>query len=553
MRKNISTLIATAIMCMAGATTAMGQISALPFTADFENNSIAPFDAGDIVTTNSWGSALRVSNTTATALFDTDGAGAAYTIANDEEVVMSFNGLHGWQGNNSEAKVQLINSEGIVLVGYTYNQKDTKVTDVVIGGQTVAGFAAFMGQANYDNNKSANGFTHKQTYVKTEGYTPVITFRVHGLGAVTFNMKYMAAKSQNIDKTYSANLTGVKMDIAKIVITDNCTNNDRSIGFDNLSITSEQKMLYNYVINYKDITSGEIVKTAEGAAEKGTIVTIDDEVIWADGVKYYVKSNDAADNAVADDNNTVITVLCEPAAVYQYTVTATDGTNELAKLAESSYYEGETVGYAFPRYFNVEGTLYKKDPVSSVYNATFTLDEDNKQVSAVYSATETTNVIYLAEAETIEALEAITTGTQCDRNSNRAGAIAAEETAVFGLTAGTYKLTAAAYGASYSFKVGETEVLAMAQQGYWREEASGEFTLSEPANLTVKGGTGEAGALDYIFIQSTDGSVTEVTTAIADVTCLHQADGQVYNLNGQRVVNAKKGLYIVNGRKMIVK
>ena len=30
-------------------------------------------------------------------------------------------------------------------------------------------------------------------------------------------------------------------------------------------------------------------------------------------------------------------------------------------------------------------------------------------------------------------------------------------------------------------------------------------------------------------------------------------DGKIYNLNGQRVENARKGLYIVNGKKVVVK
>ena len=49
-------------------------------------------------------------------------------------------------------------------------------------------------------------------------------------------------------------------------------------------------------------------------------------------------------------------------------------------------------------------------------------------------------------------------------------------------------------------------------------------------------------------------SIDGETTGIASIT----VDGElqmesVYNLNGQKVQNAKKGLYIVNGKKVVIK
>jgi hypothetical protein len=41
-------------------------------------------------------------------------------------------------------------------------------------------------------------------------------------------------------------------------------------------------------------------------------------------------------------------------------------------------------------------------------------------------------------------------------------------------------------------------------------------------------------------------------TTVMDTKELNN-DSKVYNLNGQRVENAHKGLYIVNGRKVVVK
>ena len=52
----------------------------------------------------------------------------------------------------------------------------------------------------------------------------------------------------------------------------------------------------------------------------------------------------------------------------------------------------------------------------------------------------------------------------------------------------------------------------------------------------------------YIYIQY-NGEPTGINTA--KVVSLKGAE--VYNLNGQRVQSAQKGLYIVNGRKVVIK
>jgi len=43
------------------------------------------------------------------------------------------------------------------------------------------------------------------------------------------------------------------------------------------------------------------------------------------------------------------------------------------------------------------------------------------------------------------------------------------------------------------------------------------------------------------------------TTAIEGIATVKTNSGEIYNLQGQRVSAAKKGLYIVNGKKVLVK
>ena len=66
------------------------------------------------------------------------------------------------------------------------------------------------------------------------------------------------------------------------------------------------------------------------------------------------------------------------------------------------------------------------------------------------------------------------------------------------------------------------------------------------AYLKIASGSGSARALDIVF---DDGN----TTAISSVEKPVINDNVYYNLRGQRIANPTKGLYIVNGKKMIIK
>lgn len=59
-----------------------------------------------------------------------------------------------------------------------------------------------------------------------------------------------------------------------------------------------------------------------------------------------------------------------------------------------------------------------------------------------------------------------------------------------------------------------------------------------------------APALNVVF---TDGSQDENTTGIKDINANEQMNGEIYNLQGIRVNGAKKGMYIMNGKKFIQK
>ena len=223
----------------------------------------------------------------------------------------------------------------------------------------------------------------------------------------------------------------------------------------------------------------------------------------------YVSGNNSI-TTVEDGASNIITLVYREAGIFNYTFTAKAGETLLETYASATGFENDKIAVPYHHYYNVDGTIYQKGATSSEYNYSFVLDTDNKAVGiSDYAVTEKTNVVFFKEAEDLSNISHVTDGLQASRNSFAGGGYASEEIEILTLTAGTYKLTAAGYGGAYTFKYGETTVLNMEQAGYWRELASEEFTLTETTNIVFQGGVGAGGALDYILIQSTDGSVKE--------------------------------------------
>ena len=61
-----------------------------------------------------------------------------------------------------------------------------------------------------------------------------------------------------------------------------------------------------------------------------------------------------------------------------------------------------------------------------------------------------------------------------------------------------------------------------------------------------------AGARELKFVIDGDGT-SSIGTVMTDGTLETTAEGTVYNLSGQRVNKPAKGLYVINGKKMIIK
>ena len=277
-----SLLVATmAIGAWGGVNSAFAQVTSFPVTENFDNGTKGIFSAGEIVNTSNIGNVLAVGNGKPITLdFDgdtnTDG-NQPYTLKENENITFSYKAYHGWSRGKTTT-MELKNSDGVVLVGYTYDNGDCKITNVVINGKSIDGFSAFHAQSSNNNRKNADGFTKSsQFYMSKEGYTPIITFSISQTGFVEITFNGREAK---LGKTYSKTFSGqladnVKKDISTFGFTSNVTDDAFRCAIDNFSITSEIKAVQpaNYTIKYVDESSKELKTSVTRSSTVGSNVT----------------------------------------------------------------------------------------------------------------------------------------------------------------------------------------------------------------------------------------------------------------------------------------
>ena len=87
----------------------------------------------------------------------------------------------------------------------------------------------------------------------------------------------------------------------------------------------------------------------------------------------------------------------------------------------------------------------------------------------------------------------------------------------------------------------------------------GSYFMNENKLYKSAGATTIAGTRAYLKAKDANARVAslvfdgDTTTAIEGIEKGEKSAATLYNLNGQRVIAPNKGLYIVNGKKMVVK
>lgn len=283
-----------------------------------------------------------------------------------------------------------------------------------------------------------------------------------------------------------------------------------------------------YTVKY--VCDGTEVKEAKTgvAAIGGTYTVTDDDKASCmfNDVKYIYVSDDAASQTIKQDGSTVITVTFREAEKFAYTLKNSFG----GIIKEGTDWEGETVNVAYPRYLAQDGTLYSagKDAAGWYLHA-FDLTQNNVEATIDYTATETTGIVFLSEAENIKTLTVSTAANATVRCSNGLGAYNAGQgdTTIAVLPAGKYKLYTSTWGGTgvnFTFKAGETTIGTFECFGYIQDYNTEEFTLDKTTAITLGATTNPARCIDFVYIQKT-GDVALVSTPRKwDFTSMNEAD-----------------------------
>lgn len=521
-----SLLVATmAIGALGGVNSTFAQVTSFPVTENFDDGTNGIFSVGEIVNTSNIGNVLATGkNMPITLDFDgdvnTDG-NQPYTLKENENITFSYTAYQGYFALNRTTTMELKNSDGVVLIGYTYHHKDVSITNVVINGKTIDGFSNFKNQSvRNDKGNGADGF-EKNTYVSKTEYNPIITFSISQTGVAT-----IVFKLGNTSKTFNGNIADdVKKDIKTFGFTSNVDNVNRRYAIDNFSITSEIKAVQpaNYTIKYVDESSNELKTSVTRSSIVGSNVTAtaaDMETFYSSDAseKYVYKSGNNEIKLAEDEASNVITLTFSKYTKFGYTINAKENGTDLGEVAKGETYS-DGADIAISKFYKINNEWY--ETTTSPYYININPENNSATIEVKKS-----DIIYFAETENL----GNNIGASYNKNmSNGAySAIAGSKTAeLCELPMGEYKVTVylyergdrGAYIRDLNNADNKTNTLCYAdinKNSSNLKEYSVTLKLYKTTKIglsgwTNSGGINQSAGLDYIYIQRT-GDATETAT-----------------------------------------
>lgn len=533
-----SLLVATmAIGAWGGVNSAFAQVTSFPVSANFDDGTKGIFSAGEIKNNSNIGNVLATGEGLPITLdfdgdVDTDG-NQPYTLKENENLTFSYTAYQGWYSVRNKtiaSTMELKNSDGVVLVGYTYDNGGCKITNVVINGKAIDGFSAFHAQSSNPKTKkySADGFeigNNKKPFVTGEDYNPIITFSISqsGFVEITFNVR-----EANLGKKYSKTFSGqladdVKKDISTLGFTSNVDNSNRYYAIDNFSIKSEIKAVLpaNYTIKYVDESSNEL-KTVTRSSTVGSNVTAtadDMKTFYSSdkSEKYVYKSGNNEIKLAEDEASNVITLTFSKYTKFGYTINAKENGTDLGEVAKGETYS-DGADIAISKFYQINNKWY--ETTTSPYYINIKPENNSATIEVKKS-----DITYFAETENL----GNNTGKVSDKNmSNGAySAIKGGETAeLCKLPMGEYKViiylkangnrSAIIRDVDNSDNGTNTLCSLPINRSSAAKEYSTTLTLYKTTKIGLSGyttstGTNQSADLDYIYIQRT-GDATETAT-----------------------------------------
>lgn len=505
---------------------AFAQVTSFPVTENFDDGTKGIFSAGEIVNTSNIGNVLATGkNMPITLDFDgdvnTDG-NQPYTLKENENITFSYKEYNGSLGTNTTTKMELKNSDGVVLVGYTYNTNKSIINDVVINGKTVEGFSEFASQSIWSPTRGANGFTGKgKPYLSKDDYNTIITFSISQTGFATITFKL-----NNIPKTFSGIIANdVKKDIKTFGFTSDVNNTDRRCAIDNFSITSEIKAVQqtSYTIKYvdedsKDIKTSDIRSSAVGSNVTATAADMETFYSSDFSEKYVYKSGNADITLAEEGTSNVITLTFSKYTKFAYTINAKENGTDLGVVAKGeTYTDGADI--AISKFYYINKAWYETTTSPYYIN----IKPENK---AATIEVKKSDITYFTETENLGNI----TGKVSDKNMSN-GAYSAIKGGKIAelceLPMGEYKVTIYLKDNGNRSAIirdvdnSDNGTNTLCSLPIYRSSAAKEYstilTLYETTKIGLSGytssngGTNQSADLDYIYIQRT-GDATETVS-----------------------------------------
>ncbi|MBP3789077.1 MAG: hypothetical protein J6I52_05590, partial [Prevotella sp.] len=89
---------------------------------------------------------------------------------------------------------------------------------------------------------------------------------------------------------------------------------------------------------------------------------------------------------------------------------------------------------------------------------------------------------------------------------------------------------------------------------FYLKEMATKATVDTDGKLTIKFNVAADNNISWLAFKNVKFTLDEnATVGITNVNNAKNANDAIYNLNGQKVEKTKKGLYIINGKKVILK
>ena len=385
---------------------------------------------------------------------------------------------------------------------------------------------------NTDNKISSSTMGVTQDYIYVKGGSTDFTKAVHF--AFTFNYETQkisltttCSSATQTSGNFQIDMPAGTKAVGSFYLSNAKTYPDRGLLFDNLVIqttvgdySSSKTITYAYEdeegndISELLLANGGIAAASPNVNETytptyPTTVTSDDyttDFTYTSGGDAFTVTDDAT-----------ITLVYTKSAHPTTSVTLQRKTGDdliSSTVMSESYLVGKPITYPVNEYVLYQGKLYSTPAVGDPYY--------KKTVAAAatlidsYTATSIENVVYYSEAEDITGMSTSETGNIPRRLSCGKGGYSTENDIVLtSLPAGAYKLTTVIYKnnsgsmtVDFVYGDGDDDKLTFTQSGSTNGSTySGEFTITETADIKLKAGTSAVNCLDFIFIQKTSETV----------------------------------------------